>query len=99
MLGEFIAHIAGNIIQEFCRGFIELGWSKDTFKRKLYWTSFIILNIVMFAFLLTFNKGPITTITDGLILFLISFFLSFLIINFCWGIWRFIKEWLKVSSR
>ena len=33
MLGEFIAHIAGNIIQEFCRGFIELGWSKDTFKR------------------------------------------------------------------
>ena len=95
MPGEFIAHIVGNIIQEFCKGFIELGWSKDTFKRKLYWTSFIILNIVMFAFLLTFNKGPITTITDGLILFLISFFLSFLIINFCWGIWRFIKEWLN----
>ena len=98
MLGEFIAHIAGNIIQEFCRGFIELGWSKDTFKRKLYWTSFIILNIVIFAFLLIFNKEPIT-ITDGLILFLTSSFLSFLIINFCWGIWRFIKEWLKVSSR
>ena len=98
MPGEFIAHIAGNIIQEFCRGFIELGWAKDIFKRKLYWTSFIILNIVMFAFLLTFNKEPIT-ITDGLILFLTSSFLSFLIINFCWGIWRFIKEWLKVSSR
>ena len=94
MPGEFIAHILGNIIQEFCKGFIELGWSKDTFKRKLYWTSFIILNIVMFAFLLIFNKGPIT-ITDGLILFLTSSFLSFLIINFCWGIWRFIKEWLN----
>ena len=95
MPGEFIVDIVGSIIEEIGRGFLELGGSKDTFKRKLYWTSFIILNIVMFAFLLTFNEEPITTITDGLIVFLISFFLSFLIINFCWGIWRFIKEWLN----
>ena len=49
MPGEFIAHIVGNIIQEFCKGFIELGWSKDTFKRKLYWTSFIILICLHFS--------------------------------------------------
>ena len=93
MLGEFIAHIVGNIIQEFCRGFIELGWSKDTFKRKLYWTSFIILNIVVFVSHLIF-KWPIT-ITDGLFLFFISSLLSFFIITLCWGIWRFIKDFKK----
>ena len=93
MPGEFIVNIVESIIEEIGRGFLELGGSKDTFKRKLYWTSFIILNIVMLAFVLIF-KRPIS-ITEGLLLFLISSLLSFLTISFCWGIWRFIKDFKK----
>lgn len=93
MPGEFIVNILGSIIEEIGRGFLELGGSKDTFKRRLYWTSFIILNIVVFVSHLIF-KWPIT-ITDGLFLFFISSLLSFFIITLCWGIWRFIKDFKK----
>ena len=93
MPGEFIVNIVESIIEEIGRGFLELGGSKDTFKRKLYWTSFIILNIVVFVSYLIF-KWPIT-ITDGLFLFFISSLLSFFIITLCWGIWRFIKDFKK----
>ena len=93
MPGDFIGIIVETIVEEGLRGICELVTWKDTPIRY----PFIILNIVVFVSHLIF-KWPIT-ITDGLILFLTSSFLSFLIINFCWGIWRFIKEWLKVSSR
>ena len=93
MPGEFIVDIVGSIIEEIGRGFLELGGSKDTFKRKLYWTSFIILNIVVFVSHLIFKWS--ITITDGLFLFFISSLLSFFIITLCWGIWRFIKDFKK----
>ncbi|OTQ33939.1 hypothetical protein B6D19_01095 [Gilliamella apicola] len=97
MLGEvfgyFFGYIASGFIQVFSGDMLELGWSKGTFKSKLFWVSFIILNIVMFAFVLIF-KWPIA-ITEGLLLFLISSLLSFLTISFCWGIWRFIKHFKK----
>ena len=89
MPGEFIVDIVGSIIEEIGRGFLELGGSKDTFKRKLYWTSFIILNIVVFVSHLIF-KWPITII-DGLFFFFISSLFSFFIVIFCLCIWRLIK--------